>query len=216
MEWCRNINMFPLQKYTTVAVLHRRLSLVRMLLHWFLTFWGNLAGSLFVTAIIFKCRLSLNTYPTVILSAADIVMSLSPDGGIFDAEPFKSEVISFVTKKQITPTFHQIFLRGIGCNWLVCLACYLAMQGRDLTSKVVGMWWPIFAFVSLGLDHVVANMCFIPLGIMQGTPGLSVGLYIWKGIIPAGLGNIIGGALFCGKCCTSHLISRGETWMSPC
>jgi len=60
------INTFPLQKYTTVAVLHRRLSLVRMLLHWFLTFWGNLAGSLFVTAIIFKCRLSLNTYPTVI------------------------------------------------------------------------------------------------------------------------------------------------------
>ncbi|KAL2009220.1 hypothetical protein VTN00DRAFT_7414 [Thermoascus crustaceus] len=160
--------------YTTVAVLHRRLSLVRMLLHWFLTFWGNLAGSLFVTAIIFKY------------------------GAVFDAEPFKSEVIAFVTKKQVTPTFHQIFLRGIGCNWLVCLACFLAMQGRDLTSKVVGMWWPIFAFVSLGLDHVVANMCFIPLGIFQGTPGLSVGMYVWKGIIPAGLGNIVGGALFCG------------------
>lgn len=72
------------------------------------------------------------------------------------------------------------------------------MQGKDLSSKVMGIWWPIFAFVSLGLDHVVANMFFIPMGIWQQTPGVTVGLYIWKGIIPAGIGNIIGGALFCG------------------
>jgi len=36
-------------------------------------------------------------------------------------------------------------------------------------------------------------MFFVPMGIFLGTPGLSVGLYIWKGIIPALLGNIIGG-----------------------
>src|SRR6201999_2196670 len=120
------------------------------------------------------------------------------DGGVFSADPYKAETIAYATKKQITPEWHQIFLRGIGCNWLVCLACYLGMQGRDLASKVIGIWWPIFAFVSLGLDHVVANMFFIPIGIWVGTPGLSVGLYIWKGIIPAGLGNIVGGALFCG------------------
>jgi hypothetical protein len=39
-------------------------------------------------------------------------------------------------------------------------------------------------------------MFFIPTGIWQKTPGLTVGLYIWKGIIPAGLGNIVGGGLF--------------------
>jgi formate/nitrite transporter FocA (FNT family) len=104
-----------------------------------------------------------------------------------------------VTKKQVTPNWYQIFLRGIGCNWLVCLGCFFGMQGRELISKIAGIWWPVYAFVSLGLDHVVANMTFIPLGIFQGTPDLSVGLYIWKGIIPAGLGNIVGGALFCGK-----------------
>jgi formate/nitrite transporter FocA (FNT family) len=108
-------------------------------------------------------------------------------------------MIAYTTKKQITSTFHQILKRGIGCNWLVCLACFLGMQGRGIASKVVGIWWPIFAFMSLGLDHVVANMYFIPLGILEGTPGLTITLYIWKGIIPAGLGNIIGGALFCGK-----------------
>ena len=41
-------------------------------------------------------------------------------------------------------------------------------------------------------------MFFIPMGIWQGTPGLTVGLYIWKGILPALLGNIVGGAIFCG------------------
>lgn len=61
------------------------------------------------------------------------------------------------------------------------------MEAKDLVSKVVAMWWPIFAFVSLGLDHVVANMFFIPLGIWLGTPGLTVWLYIWKGKTPTAL-----------------------------
>jgi hypothetical protein len=80
----------------------------------------------------------------------------------------------------------------------VCLACILGASGRELVSKIIGIWWPIYAFVSIGLDHVVANMFFIPLGIWLDTPKITVGLYIWKGIIPAGLGNIVGGALFCG------------------
>lgn len=78
--------------------------------------------------------------------------------------------------------FHQVFLRAIGCNWLVCLACYLSLMAKDVTSKVFSIWWPIVAFVSLGLDHVVANMFLIPLGIFLHTPGLSVSLYIWKGM----------------------------------
>jgi hypothetical protein len=93
----------------------------------------------------------------------------------------------------------MIFLRGIGCNWLVCLACFFSLQGRDLASKVIGIWWPTFAFVSLGFDHVVANMTFIPMAIWVGAPDISVGLYIWKGIIPTLLGNIVGGGVFCGK-----------------
>lgn len=141
------------------------------------------------------------------------------DGGVFEADPFLSAVQTFVHKKQVVPAFYQIFLKAIGCNWLVCLACYLGMQGRDLASKVIGLWWPIFAFVSLGLDHVVANMFIIPMGIWLDTPDVTVGLYIWKGIspsvflltavtltdivhlpgiIPAALGNMLGGALFCG------------------
>lgn len=103
------------------------------------------------------------------------------DGGIFDSDPYREEIIAFTTKKQLVPEAHQIFLRAIGCNWLVCLSCFLGVQAKDLTSKVIGMWIPIFAFVALGFDHVVANMFFMPLGIWMGTPGLTIGLYVWKG-----------------------------------
>lgn len=121
------------------------------------------------------------------------------DGEVFSDDPYKSEVISYAVKKQVTPDFRMIFLRGIGCNWLVSVACFMGLQGRDVASKLMGIWWPIFGFVSLGFDHVVANMTFIPMAIWVGAPEISIGLYIWKGIIPALIGNIVGGAVFCSK-----------------
>lgn len=116
-------------QFTTVAVLHRRLSIPMMLRHWVLTFLGNLAGSLFIVAII------------------------AGYGGVFDAPAYANEVRAFVTAKQVTPMWHQVFLKGIGANWLVCLACYLGLSGREYASKIVGIWWPTFAFISLGFDH---------------------------------------------------------------
>lgn len=160
-----------------VAVLNGKLSVWRMLLHWFLCFFGNLLGSLFIMAIIIGCKCQwLAT--TLLMSHAN---RLTADGGTFDSDVYREEVIAFATKKQLVPAMHQIFIRAIGCNWLVCLACFLGTQAKDLGSKVIGMWLPIFAFVALGFDHVVANMFFIPLGIWLGTPDLTVGLYIWKG-----------------------------------
>lgn len=104
-----------------------------MLLHWFVTFWGNLAGSLFVVAII------------------------TGYGDVFSTPPFSTESITFANKKMVTPGWDAIFLRGIGANWLVCMACFLAFMAREYFSKVIAIWWPTFAFVALGLDHVVAN-----------------------------------------------------------
>jgi hypothetical protein len=107
----------------------------------------------------FLSLLSLDvSKPPNLSPPAESLSLFNSDGGVFDTQPYKAEAIAFATKKQLTPHWHQIFLRGIGCNWLVCLACFFGAQGRELVSKIVGIWWPIFAFVSLGLDHVVANM----------------------------------------------------------
>lgn len=80
----------------------------------------------------------------------------------------------------------------------MCLAIFMGMQPKDIASKIVAMYMPIFVFVMLGFDHIAANFFFIPLGIWLGTPGVTIGLYIYKGVIPVALGNLIGGTVFCG------------------
>lgn len=88
--------------------------------------------------------------------------------------------INVVVKKQVIPQFHQIFLRGIGCNWLVCIACYLGMQAKDLNSKIVAMWWPIFAFAALGLDHGMSGrFCSLTCWGMLTCSGLSCRQHVY-------------------------------------
>ncbi|TDZ35042.1 putative formate transporter [Colletotrichum spinosum] len=85
------------------------------------------------------------------------------------------------------------FTRGIGCNWLVGLAVYLATSGKDNLSKIVGIWIPIWTFVTLGYQHSVANFFMVPIGMFYGT-NFGVGKFIYQSIIPVTLGNIVGGA----------------------
>lgn len=120
------------------------------------------------------------------------------DGGVFELEAYRREIINFATMKCLTPTWVQIFLRAIGANWLVCFAVFLSISSREVASKIMAIWWPTFTFVALGLDHVIANMYFIPNAIFYGHPDIGVGLYIWKSMIPTVLGNTIGGGLFVG------------------
>ncbi|GKT46782.1 putative fructose-bisphosphate aldolase [Colletotrichum spaethianum] len=85
------------------------------------------------------------------------------------------------------------FTRGIGCNWLVGLAVFLAMSGKDNLSKIVGIWLPVWAFVALGYQHSIANFYMVPIGMFYGT-NFGVGKFIYQSVIPVTLGNIIGGA----------------------
>lgn len=78
-------------------------------------------------------------------------------GETFKSSAYAAEVIRFGTSKTITPSWRAIFLRAIGANWLVCVACFLSMMPREYFSKVMAIWWPTFAFVSLGFDHVVSG-----------------------------------------------------------
>jgi len=95
------------------------------------------------------------------------------------------------------------FLKGIGCNWLVNLAILLGICADDLIGKFFGIWFPIMAFVSMGLEHSVANMYFIPAGIMTAGITNTTTTVNWvnmwtANIIPVTLGNIVGGLFFVG------------------
>jgi formate/nitrite transporter len=103
------------------------------------------------------------------------------------------------------------FLKGIGCNWLVNLAVLLGICADDLIGKFFGIWFPIMAFVSSGLEHSIANMMFIPAGLLTmpylteaqvaTLPGIAnlTWVTMWtQNIIIVTLGNIVGGMIFVG------------------
>lgn len=99
--------------------------------------------------------------------------------------------------------FWQAFFAGVLCNVLVCAAVWLALAGRTVVDKVVAIVFPISAFVAAGLEHSVANMYFIPLGILLRDtvePSRLAGAATldWLGyarnLIPVTLGNIVGGS----------------------
>jgi len=108
---------------------------------------------------------------------------------------------------KVSLPFGEALFRGIGCNWLVCLAVWMALSAKDLAGKILAIFFPIMAFVALGYEHCVANMYFVPLGLfLKSTPaaaGANLGSLTWgrfltANLIPVTLGNIIGGAIFVG------------------
>jgi formate/nitrite transporter len=115
-------------------------------------------------------------------------------GVITDPLPL-ARLAALAKKKAVEETDWQIFLRAVGCNWLVCLAVWMAIAAEDIGGKVLAIFFPIMAFVAMGFDHVVANMFFIPAAIFAHVPGIGWGdaLNNW---LFAFLGNLVGAALF--------------------
>lgn len=105
--------------------------------------------------------------------------------------------------------FTQAFIRAVGCNWLVCLAVWMALAARQTISKIFAILFPIMGFVAIGFEHCIANMYFIPVGIFLtdwaglSPQGVDTGTITWsaffiKNLIPVTLGNTLGGAVFVG------------------
>ncbi|MCU1606442.1 MAG: focA [Modestobacter sp.] len=92
-------------------------------------------------------------------------------------------------------SYWQVFLRGIGCNWLVCLAVWMSLAARNVSGKVLAIFFPIMAFVAMGFDHVVANMFFLPAAIFAGVPHLTWGEVLLNWLF-AGVGNLVGAVVF--------------------
>ena len=93
--------------------------------------------------------------------------------------------------------FYKTVLKGIGANWLVCLAMWLGMSAKTISGKILGLWWPVMTFVTVGYEHAIANMFFLPMAMLNGSEISIVDMFV-KNLIPATIGNIIGGALFVG------------------
>ena len=90
-----------------------------------------------------------------------------------------------------------VVVKGILCNWMVCLGVVMAMTSQSTVGKIVAMWLPILTFFAQGFEHSVVNMFVIPTGMMLGAKVSLTDWWIWNQI-PVTIGNLIGGFLFTG------------------
>ncbi|EFN58263.1 hypothetical protein CHLNCDRAFT_34412 [Chlorella variabilis] len=91
-------------------------------------------------------------------------------------------------------TFTQVFLKAICANWFVCLAVWQCLGTNSLGGKFIACLGPVSAFVCIGLEHCIANLFFVPLGIVCGA-NVTMQQFITLNLIPTTLGNIVAGTL---------------------
>jgi formate transporter len=148
-----------------------------MLVNWFWVTIGNLAGSLFVAYV-------MADKTGVIKQGADGTAGAS-----------WTRLGAIASGKASTETHLEQFLRAIACNWLVCLAVWIALASLTVSGKILAIVFPITAFVAMGFDHVVANMFFLPLAVFENAGGVTTSQTVLN-LVFAYLGNAIGAALF--------------------
>ena len=105
-----------------------------------------------------------------------------------------------VAAGKVTIDWVTIFFRGILCNIFVCLAVWIGFSSKTTADKVLGILLPISAFVACGFEHCVANMFFLPMGLVLNGLGFGAAGAVTLGgvaynLVLATLGNIVGGLL---------------------
>jgi formate transporter len=116
--------------------------------------------------------------------------------GVLTVDPYASFVKDLAITKTHAP-FLKVFIKAIGANWLVCLAVWMSYAAKDVTGKILALWIPVMSFVALGLEHSIANMFFIPAAMFAGAE-VTLGEFVIGNLLPATLGNILGGSLLVG------------------
>ena len=169
-----------------IGVLDRKIRISGMLRNWVLVYLGNFLGALLVVALMKSTGL------------------WETGSGLLGASVIKT------AQAKVQLSFGQAFVRGILCNWLVCLAVWMSTGARETVSKIFAIWFCIGLFVISGFEHSIANMYFIPAGIAAAADRglaqlagcdvsvLTVGNFLVKNLLPVTLGNILGGGLFVG------------------
>ena len=182
--------LFTGNSLMVIALAERRITLPQLLRSWLVVYAGNFAGSVLVALLISWSG------------------QLNYTGGLLGGVTLKAAA------GKVSLTFTQAFTLGILCNWLVCLAVWMSFGAKDGISKAVCVFFPIWLFVASGFEHSIANMYYIPAGILAksaytakalelGVSQAAIDSLNWctmftRNLLPVTLGNILGGAGFVG------------------
>jgi nitrite transporter NirC len=157
----------------TISTLAGRTSLKETLTNWAIVFVGNLIGAIFLAFLI-------------------------KSSGLFNAAPADHLIFTTAAKK-MTASYSELFVRGILCNWLVCLAVWMGMKLKSEGAKMFAIWWCLFAFIASGYEHSVANMTLLSVAMLLPQHPELVNAGGWlHNMIPVTLGNMVGGIVFVG------------------
>ncbi|GHU67366.1 formate/nitrite transporter [Clostridia bacterium] len=172
------------------GVVRREITLGAMLRNWGIVYASNLVGALLIA-----CMMSTSG---LFHSGGDLLGAVT---------------LKIAAGKTALP-FDSALVLGIMCNWLVCLAVWFSFASSSISGKILGIFFPIWLFITSGFEHSVANMYYIPAGILAknsenyvqaaqniGVTDAALEGLTWQGffvnnLIPVTLGNIIGGCLF--------------------
>lgn len=178
--------LFTGNNLIVMAWANQRITTRQLLRNWVLVCNGNLIGSLGTAGFVYLTR------------------TWAMDGHKVGATAL------LIANAKVGLPFTVALTRGILCNTLVCLAVWLCFSARSVVDKIVAIVFPITAFVASGFEHSIANMYFIPLGLMlKGNTSvleaagrtaaevadLTVWAFFVRNLIPVTVGNIIGGGV---------------------
>ncbi|MCX7695473.1 MAG: formate/nitrite transporter family protein [Caloramator sp.] len=177
--------LFTSNTMILIGVVDGKVQLKKMFKNWFFVYFANLIGSVLIAYLIFASG------------------GLDVNGGKLGAYALK------VAAYKGSLPFYRAFVSGILCNILVCIAVWMSYGAKDVIHKIFAVWFPIMAFVVAGYEHCVANMYYFSIGLFAKTnpayaeighftpeklSHISVASMI-SNLIPATLGNIVGGAV---------------------
>lgn len=165
----------------------RQISIGRVLRNWSIVFAGNLAGALATALVVYAS--GQHTF----------------GGGAVGATALA------VARAKVELGFGQAVALGMLCNSLVCLAVWLSLSARSTTDRIIAVLFPITAFVAAGFEHSVANMYFIPAGLLirdfappafwaaigqtaEQYGAVTWAAFVYRNLVPVTIGNVIGGA----------------------
>ncbi|MGL5328891.1 MAG: formate/nitrite transporter family protein [Peptostreptococcaceae bacterium] len=158
--------LFTGNNLMALAVMDKKIAMKDMFRNWGLVWVANFIGSLLLVVFVYYSN------------------TLSGEAA--------AKAISIAEAKATIPVM-DAFLRAILCNMVVVLAVWFATSAQEIISKIFSCWFPIMLFVLCGFEHSIANMFFIPMGMILGGNIAMSGLI--TNIVVVTLGNVVGGAL---------------------
>lgn len=161
--------------YMPLAVLTKRSRIADLLAVWLASWIGNLIGATLLAGLLYAAG-----------------------GGVLLGDG--SFLFNSVVSSKLSAGSGELVTRGILCNWLVCLAIWMAGRTENAAAKIMLIFWPITIFVAAGFEHSVANMFAFSLALISGHSDSVTLAGVARNLACVTFGNIIGGSIFmaCG------------------